>query len=87
MKKIAYIICCLKTLPLIIELEMQNFTEHLKRFSEVEKRAIEKYEIIETIKTLDLSKEDIQVALNNAISGDYKETIQSLVQYIHKNIK
>lgn len=87
MKRLAYIICAFKSLPKIVELEMENFTEHLKKFSEREKRAIEQKKIIETIRTLDLKKEEHVIALDKAIEGNYKEVIQILVQSIHKYSK
>jgi len=87
MKTLAYIIRVFKTLPLIVELEIQNFTERLKKFSEVEKRAKEKQEIIQLIRTLDLTKDEVKVALNEAVEGNYKGVIQSLVQYIQKYSK
>lgn len=87
MKTLAYIICVFKTLPKIVELEMQNFTEHLKKFSEVEKRVVEQRQIIETIRTLDLTKDEVKMALNKAVEGNYKEVIQALVQYIQKKPK
>lgn len=87
MKTLAYIICVFKSLPKIVELEMENFAEHLKKFSEREKRYIEQKEIIETIRTLDLTKEDVMVALDKAIEGNYIGVIQILVQSIQKYSK
>jgi len=49
MKTLAYIICVFKSLPKIVELEMENFAEHLKKFSEREKRYKEQKEIIQDV--------------------------------------
>lgn len=87
MKILAYIICVFKSLPNIVTLEIENFTEHLKKFSEVEKRTIEQRQIIETIRTLDLKKVEHLIALDKAIEGNYKEVIQILVQSTHKYSK
>lgn len=86
-KIIAIIIAYFVTIPKIVMLEIRNFEHHLKQFSEVEKRAMEQRKIIDLIKTLDIKKEDIRMALNGAAEGNYQEVITALIWYINKYTK
>lgn len=84
MKLIAYIITAFKSIPKIVELEMQNFEEHLSKLGTHTKRDFERREIINLIRTLNLEKEELRSALDKATEGNNKEVIRLLVQYIHK---
>lgn len=86
-KIIAIIIAYFVTIPKMVALEIRNFEHHLKQFSEVEKRAMEQRKIIDLIKTLDIKKEDIRMALDGVIESDYEKAITALVLYINKYTK
>lgn len=52
-----------------------------------QKTVLEQRKIIETIRTLDMTKEEATQALNEAIEDNNTEVIRILVQYIQKYSK
>lgn len=52
-----------------------------------QKTVLEQRKIIETIRTLDTTKNEATQALNKAVEGNNAEVIRILVQYIQKSSK
>lgn len=86
-KIIAIIIAYFVTIPKIVMLEVQTFEHHLNKFNNIEKEHVEQRKIIDLIKTLDVKKEDVRMALDGVIEGDYEKAITALVMYINKYTK